>query len=187
MAAGTPTMAMTLKRRLDYDDYAAIPSDRNRWEIIDGEVYVTPAPSPLHQRVSRRLQRILEDYFHPRGLGEVFNAPIDLILTTHDVVQPDLVVASAAQISGRGIEGAPILAVEILSPSTVQHDRAVKARRYAALGVAHFWIVDPSAHRLECYRLAATAYTELIQAGDDAIVTHPDWPDLSIPLADLWR
>jgi Uma2 family endonuclease len=67
-------MAVTLKRRLDYEDYAGIPPDRNRYEIIDGDLFVTPAPTPLHQRVSRRLQRILEDYFHPRGLGEVFNA-----------------------------------------------------------------------------------------------------------------
>ena len=130
-------MAVTLKRRLDYEDYAGIPPDRNRYEIIDGQLFVTPAPSPIHQRVSRRLQRTLEDYFHGRGLGEVFNAPIDLILTFHDVVQPDLVVATPAQVSARGIEGVPLLVVEILSPSTAKQDRTVKAKLYAALGVVH--------------------------------------------------
>ncbi len=79
-------MAVTLKRKLDYDDYAGIPSDRNRYEIMDGDLFVAPAPSPVHQRVSRRLRRILEDYFHGLQLGEVFNAPIDVILGQHDVV-----------------------------------------------------------------------------------------------------
>jgi len=180
-------MAVTLKRKLDYDDYAGIPPDRNRYELIDGDLHVTPAPSPIHQRVSRRLQRFMEDYFHPRGLGEVFNAPIDLILTPHDVVQPDLLVAAPGQVSARGIEGAPVLVVEILSPSTTRQDRTVKAQRYAALGVAHYWIADPEARKLECYRLSAAQYTLLVLGEGDAVLVHPDWPELSIPLAALWR
>ena len=180
-------MAVTLKRKLDYEDYAGIPPDRNRHEIIDGDLVVTPAPSPIHQRVSRRLQRMLEDYFHARGLGEVFNAPIDLILTFHDVVQPDLVVATPPQVSARGIEGAPLLVIEILSRSTAKQDRTVKSRRYASLGVVHYWIVEPEAHRLECYRLAAGEYAMLIQGEGDTVLVHPDWPGLSISLAELWR
>jgi Uma2 family endonuclease len=145
-------MITGLKQKLDYDDYSGIPPDGKRYEILEGDLYVTPAPSPTHQRISRRLERVLEDYFHPRRLGEVFDAPIDAILTPNDVVQPDLVVvANAAQISARGIEGAPLLMVEILSTSTRSQDRTVKARRYAALGVRHYWIVDPDAKALECY------------------------------------
>ena len=83
-------MATELKRKLDYDDYLRLPDDGKRYEILDGELYVTPAPSPLHQRVSKRLQRKREDYFEARGLGEVFNAPIDMILGRHDVAQPDI-------------------------------------------------------------------------------------------------
>lgn len=180
-------MAVTLKRKLDYEDYAGIPPDRNRYEIIDGDLAVTPAPSPVHQRVSRRLQRILEDYFHTHGLGEVFDAPIDLILTFHDVVQPDLVVASPTQVSARGIEGAPLLVVEILSPSTARQDRTVKAQRYAALGLVHYWMVEPATRRLECYRLSAGEYAVLVQAEGDAVLVHPEWAGLSIPLAELWR
>jgi len=101
-------MATGLKRKLEYRDYARLPSDGKYYEILDGRLYVTPAPSPLHQRVSKRLQRKLEDYFEARGLGEVFNAPIDMILGRHDIAQPDLlVVANPGQISRRGIEGAP--------------------------------------------------------------------------------
>lgn len=98
-------MITGLKQRLDYSDYVRIPPDGKRYEILEGELYVTPAPSPLHQRVSKRLQRKLEAYFEARSLGEVFNAPIDVILTAQDVVQPDLVVvANAGQVSQRGIE-----------------------------------------------------------------------------------
>lgn len=181
-------MAVTLKRKLDYDDYAGIPSDRNRYEIMDGDLFVAPAPSPVHQRVSRRLRRILEDYFHGLQLGEVFNAPIDVILGQHDVVQPDMVVvADPAQVSARGIEGAPFLVVEILSPSTAKQDQTVKARRYAAFGVPHYWMVDPEARRLERYRLTAGDYAMVVQAEGDALLIHPDWPGLTVPLADLWR
>jgi len=112
-------MSAPLKTKLDYDDLATAPEDGNRYELLDGDLFVTPAPSPQHQRASKRLQRQLEHYFEERGLGEVFNAPLDVILTRRDVVEPDLVVvADAQQISARGIEGAPMLVVEILSPST---------------------------------------------------------------------
>src|SRR5262249_53489833 len=180
-------MATGLKRKLDYDDYVRLPDDGKRYEILDGELYVTPAPSPLHQRVSKRLQRKLEDYFEARQLGEVFNAPIDMILGRHDVAQPDiLVVTNAGQISGRGIEGAPLLVVEVLSPSTRRHDREVKVRRYATLGVPHYWIVDPEGQWIARYRLeGATCQDALTAEGNSAMTT--DWPDLTISLADLWR
>jgi Uma2 family endonuclease len=152
-------VAPELKRKLDYSDYVATPDDGKRYEIVEGDLYVTPSPSPMHQRVSRRLQRQLESYFHERSIGEVFNAPIDLILTDHNVMVPDLVVVSSPDlISKRGIEGPPLLIVEILSPSTRRLDRGAKARRYAESGVEHYWIVDPENKRLECHRLAERVF-----------------------------
>ena len=180
-------MATRLSRKLDYDDYARLPDDGKRYEILDGELYVSPAPSPLHQRVSKRLQRKLEDHFEGRALGEVFNAPIDMILGRHDVAQPDiLVVTNPGQISGRGIEGAPLLVVEVLSPSTRRHDRDVKMRRYAALGILHYWIVDPEGRWIARYVLEGEAYRHIVTAEGDALMPT-DWPDLTIVLADLWR
>jgi Uma2 family endonuclease len=175
-------------RKLEYSDYAAIPDDGKRYEVLEGSLFVCPAPSPFHQRVSKRLQRQLEAYFEDGAMGEVFNAPIDLILSRHDIVQPDiLVVARADQISKRGIEGAPLLAVEVLSPSTRDHDRTRKSRRYAALGLVHYWIVDPEAHRIECYRAGAWKYDLVAEAEGPATLRHPDWTDLVIDLAALWR
>jgi Uma2 family endonuclease len=180
------TMRIGLKQKLDYSDYAGIPPDGKRYEILDGELYVTPAPSPLHQRVSKRLQRQLEAYFEGRAQGEVFNAPIDVILTASDVVQPDLVVVTEArQISQRGIEGPPMLVVEVLSPSSRDQDRSTKARRYAQLGIRHYWVVDPDIPRLECYRAESGGYTLLVEGEGRASLSHPDFPDLTIQLQHL--
>jgi Uma2 family endonuclease len=181
-------MATRLKRKLDYEDYARLPDDGKRDEILDGELYVTPSPSPLHQRLSKRLQRRLEDYFEVGGLGEVFNAPIDVLLAQHDIVQPDLVIVTRPdQISSRAIEGAPLLVVEILSPATRRQDRGIKMRRYAELGVPHYWIVDPDGRTIECWRLERGEYHLVANAMVPDVLRHPDWPDLAIDLAALWR
>jgi Uma2 family endonuclease len=165
-----------------------MPDDGRRFEIIDGELFdVTPSPSPLHQRASKRLQRQLEAYFETTGRGEVFDAPLDVILTAHDVFEPDIiVVTNQAQVSRRAIEGAPTLVVEVLSPSTVAYDRVKKGSRYAALGLEHYWILDPSAARLECFRLQAGAYQRVADATGDARIDHPDFPGLTIDLRAIW-
>lgn len=181
-------MATGLRRKLGYEDYARIPADGKRHEILDGALYVTPAPTPLHQRLSKRLQRRLEEHFEGRGLGEVFNAAIDMILGEHDIAQPDiLLVADPAQMSGRGIKGAPVLIVEVLSPSTRAQDRGIKLRRYAALGVTHCWILDPDAESLECLRLEGSGYRPIAEARAPETLGHPDWPELRIDLGALWR
>jgi len=118
----------------------------------------------------------------------VFNAPIDLILTDHDIMFPDLVVVSHSElVTRRGIEGPPLLIVEILSPSTRKHDRGVKFQRYAELGVEHYWIVDPDARRVECHRLQDGAFRPVGEREGDTTLTHPAWDGLEVDLAALWR
>jgi Uma2 family endonuclease len=179
-------MQRALNAKLTYDDYAAIPSDGKIYQIMDGDVYVTPSPSPQHQRASKRLQRQLEEYFEASGRAEVFNAPIDVILGDHDVSQPDLVVAAASSVTKRGIEAPPILIVEVLSPSTENFDRQVKAQRFAKLGVPNYWILDPQSHRLECYRNDGGTYVLSVEA-QQARVPISDFPGLTIDLPSLWR
>jgi Uma2 family endonuclease len=181
-------MSHGLKRKLDYSDIAAAPNDGNRYELVRGELLVTTSPSPIHQRISTRLWMQLAHYFHERAIGEVFHAPLDVILTKHDVFEPDLLVVSDPNhISKRGIEKPPLLAVEILSPATRKVDRGVKFQRYAELGVRHYWIVDPDGQHLECFRLASGAFAPLIEAKGNATLAHPDWDGLVIDLAALWR
>jgi len=175
-------------RKLTYADLQVTPDDGRRYELVRGALLVTPSPSPQHQRVSKRLSRMLEDYFEARGLGEVFPAPTDVILTDGDVFVPDLlVVGDPSHVSDRGIEEPPILVVEILSPSTRQQDRGIKSRRYAELGVAHYWIVDPDSKRLDCFQLADGAYQLLVAAEADACLVHSVWSGLTVDLVALWR
>lgn len=174
-----------MKTRLDYGDYCAIPSDGKRYELIDGRVHVTPAPSPLHQRLVLRLAQALHEHF--RFPSEVFVSPVDVILTPHDVVQPDVVVvANPAQVSARGIEGPPLLVVEVLSPTTTVYDRTTKSQRCAVLGIPRYWIVDPATTRLECYGAAAAGYLPVVDGGRDDTLTHPDFPGLALPLRQLF-
>ncbi len=179
-------MTTGLKTKLDYQDYCAIPPDGKRYELIDGEVHVTPAPSPLHQRLVGNLFVALREHFGRRA--EVFISPIDVILTPHDVVQPDLVVvANPSQVSGRGIEGPPLLVIEVLSPTTTVFDRTTKSQRYAALGIPHYWIVDPETRALECFRRQESAYRLVGAFGPDDTLIHPDFPGLRLGLAVLWQ
>jgi Uma2 family endonuclease len=178
-------MESGLKARLDYDDYRAIPSDGKRWELLDGEVHVTPAPSPLHQRMVFRIAQALQQHFRPPA--EVFVAPVDVILTPYDVMQPDVVVAATpAQVSARGIEGPPLLVVEVLSPATTAYDRTAKSQRYAHLGVPHYWIVDPASPRVECYRASGEMYEAVVAGEPPTTLTHPDFPGLALPLIALF-
>ena len=176
-----------LRTRLTYEDYCLIPDDGNRYELLEGQLRVTPAPGLEHQHVSKRLFAILLRYFEDGGRGHAFYAPVDVILAEDDVVQPDLVVVLApAQMSGRGIEGAPAILVEIISPGRAHYDRTVKAQRYAARGVPRYWIVDPEARRLECFCLREGRYALQAAGTGDEAVEVSDFPGLRIPLATLW-
>src|SRR5262245_16997193 len=127
-----------LARNLMYSDLPET-NDGKRYEIIRGRLYVTPSPRLSHQRVSIRLERALHDYFVPRRL-EMLHAPVDVILSDHDVFVPDIVVFDpVVDDSERGVERPPLSVVEILSPSTRRRDLGVKYRRYAELGVEHCW------------------------------------------------
>lgn len=175
---------LTLPRRLTYDDYRSIPDDGQRYEIIDGEVFVSPSPSLQHQHASAAM------YLHlvaavPATL-RVYYAPIDVVLGLHDIVQPDLVVAALPQLSSRGIEGVPHLVVEIVSPGRPDYDRTIKARRYARFGVPHFWIVDPRARTLECFMLQDGVYRLAASGRDGEQVVAPGFASLTVGLTSLW-
>src|SRR5437867_5303679 len=147
--------------KLTYEDYVGLPDDGRRYEILDGELEVSPAPAPRHQGVSGNLFFILYGHVQERGLGRVYHAPIDVSLATDSIVQPDLVFVAAGReaiVTERAIEGPPDLAVEILSPWSDRRDRVAKAALYARYGIRHYWIVDPEARTLEVYETANGAY-----------------------------
>ena len=127
---------------LTYADYAALPDDGRRYEILAGELAVTPAPGRRHQEIVGELFSMLHGPVKARGLGQVFVSPFDVILDDTSVVRPDIVYVAIdrlAIVSERGVDGAPSLAVEVVSPSTRQRDREAKRELYARHGVPHFW------------------------------------------------
>lgn len=137
------------------DDLRAIPDDRNRYEIIDGELLVTPAPSWRHQRISARLYVALSAYLAQHAIGEVLYAPADICFSDSTVVEPDLFVVPL--VDGRVARGWDevrrlLLAVEILSPGTARADRTIKRRLYQRELVGEYWIIDGDAEVIERWR-----------------------------------
>jgi Uma2 family endonuclease len=175
--------------RFKADDIWDTPEDGNRYEVIDGELYVTPPPLEPHQGAAGALYRHISPYVHERRLGKIYFAPLGVVLDDENGVQPDLVYVSSERqgiIVERGIEGAPDLVVEILSRSTQARDRGVKMRRYAAAGIPHYWIVDVRARALETYRLRQQGY-ESIGVYRTGSVFQPElFPGLEIPIDELW-
>jgi Uma2 family endonuclease len=144
-------MSVPAALKFTYEDYCLLPEDR-RYEVIDGEVFVTPSPSLFHQAVSERLEQVVREFLDRTGRGVMFHAPCDVVLTPHDILQPDILVVLSERRSilmEKFVAGAPDLVVEVLSPSTASRDREAKAKRYALSGVREMWIVDPAARTIE--------------------------------------
>jgi Uma2 family endonuclease len=145
----------------------------------------TPAPSTTHQTVSKRLQYQLDTQVELAGLGLVFDAPVDVQLTDHDIVQPDLVVVlkdRARMITHTKIVGAPDLVVEILSPATAAIDTILKKQLYERTGVGAYWIADPENLRVEQFRLVDSGY-QLLPPNDPLTAFAGG---LRVRLADIW-
>jgi Uma2 family endonuclease len=145
----------------DYSDYARFPDDGNRYEVIDGEVLVTPSPSPNHQKVMGRLYRAIDDYVTKHRLGVVI-PDVDLLFQTGQFLRPDLLVvpeSSRTGIKRRGIEATPSLVVEILSPTSSGIDLVKKPARYGDFGIPEYWVLDPEDKSAWVWRFAEGAPT----------------------------
>jgi Uma2 family endonuclease len=180
-------MAVSIRRpRKTVEDYFALPDDV-RAELIDGELYVTPARFADHQRVVVNLTRILSTFVLERDLGEVFVAPIDVILPTGDAVQPDVLFVSRerSRIVERWIEGVPDLLVEIVSPGHAERDRSVKRRLYERNSVPEYWIVDLEERSIEVLRHDGVAFRPAGFLVGSGLLRSPALPGLALPLDDV--
>ena len=162
-------------RRYTYEDYCSWDDDK-RWELIDGFPYAMSAPSRKHQEISRNLFSQLHNSLKGNPC-EVYFAPFDVRLNadTYDdtVVQPDiLVVCDRDKLDAKGCIGAPDLVIEILSPSTMLHDKIIKFRRYLRAGIREYWIVDPEGNTVTVNILKDGEYVAVPYAGDESIPVH---------------
>ncbi len=137
-----------------YADYAAIPDDGRRYEVVNGVLYMAPRPVERHQAASMRIGSHFFTHIEAAGLGRVYAAPFDVELSPENVVQPDVIVVlkdNLQVITAERIIGAPDLVVEIASPSTATHDRDRKRRAYEQAGVREYWIADHTPGRLKSW------------------------------------
>ena len=182
-------MAVRGRVRFRADDIWDAPEDSNRYEVIEGDLYVTPAPSWQHQNASSVLLTYLGLHVRENRLGWVVSAPTGVVLDQENGIQPDLVYISRERmhiISERGVEGTPDLVVEILSPSTEARDRGIKLRRYAAAGVPNYWIVAPQTRSLETHRLGEQGYDRTGVYGPGSVFRPELFPGLETPIDDRW-
>lgn len=185
-------MAIRLKRSgLTYEDYLQLPDDGQRYEIIEGELYVSPAPNTKHQTVSINLSTEFNVHVRTGRLGRVFAAPTDVRLTEPSTVQPDILYVRQARrgiITPQSVQGAPDLVVEIISPSSTQMDLEIKRDLYAKHGVRYYWVAHPQEEWLRAYELGVDGQYELVAEGHgDMTFSAPPFPDLTIQLGLIWE
>ena len=171
-----------------YERYQELPDDGNRYEVLEGRLHVTPAPSSYHQLVSRRIQFLFYE-LERAGQGQIYNAPVDLLMPGADPAQPDLVYVTREQekfVTKRGIEGVPELLVEILSPSTAKRDRVDKLHIYRKAGVRRYLLVDVQARTLEVLLLEGDSYLVEASLGPEDSYDLTDY-GVTLKMADLFK
>jgi Uma2 family endonuclease len=174
--------------RFNYQDYLQLPEDR-RYEILDGELYLVPAPNIKHQRVAIRLQNALFMYVQSHDLGELLAAPCDVLLSDENVVQPDILFISKGRLDVMGsayVSAGPDLVVEILSPGTRKKDLELKRKIYARFEVREYWIVDPDAATVEVLIRRERDYISAATCHKSDSLSSPLLPGLDLPLSEIF-
>jgi Uma2 family endonuclease len=181
-------MAPQITSRMTYEDYDKLPNDGKRYEIIDGELYVNPAPVPRHQiivsNIHFQLRSRLQDC-------RVLDAPIDVVFAEDSIVQPDVIAIRserASIIGEKNIQGAPNLVVEVLSDGTRRLDEIDKRKLYERSGVDEYWIVDPVLELVKVYRREGTAFTRVAEISTETggAITSPQFPGFSLDVHDVF-
>lgn len=189
-ARGCYNAPMRIAPTFVYDDLQHFPSDGKRYEIVNGELFVSPVPPVLHQRVLGNLAATLWRHAREHRLGEVLIGPLDIVFTNATVFEPDIIFVSEARlhiIGDKNLSGPPDLVVEVLSESSSRLDREIKPKQYALHGVPEFWRIDPWVKTVEVFRLQEGNYelAACLIPGDE--VTSPLFPGLCLPVSSLWE
>ncbi|MBP1988747.1 Uma2 family endonuclease [Paenibacillus eucommiae] len=177
------------EQEITYDIYAAMPDDGQRYEIIEGMLeMMSPGPATAHQAVSGELEFLLKQSCNSDYV--IYHAPLDVILSQRDVLQPDILMIHRSRlhiVATRGIEGPPDLVIEIISPGSRKRDKVKKKKTYAKYGIPEYWIVDSDSQSLEQYRLIGELYELYNLFEGDEIVTSDKLPCVSFAISDLFK
>ncbi len=185
--------AAHMATRLTYDDFVHFPDDGNRHEVIDGVHYVTPSPEVRHQAIVVRLVLGIGNHLQSNPhLGRVFVAPLDVVLSHHDIVEPDVLFVAteqAAILTEKNVQGPPALVIEVLSHSTRKRDAQAKRRLFERSGVREYWLVDPELDTVQVLRMTPQGkllrVAELSMENDETLTT-PLLPDWALALRDIF-
>ena len=181
-------MVETKLNKLTYEDYLKT-SDDERWELLDGELLMVPGPNTAHQTVTGNIFLHLSLFVREKGLGRVFVAPFDVILSTHNVVQPDVLFIPNNQrsiLTDANVKGSPALVIEVTSPSTGARDRAVKRNIYANHGVGEYWLADPDTSTVSVMVSEGEEFQEVGVYGPGDILTSPALPGLALEVREIF-
>ena len=160
-----------------------------RLELVDGEVAVSPSPTPDHSYAITQLVILVGTHVKANALGELYQ-DVDTILSVFTVRRPDVLfyVQDRTHFVGRqAMEGPPDLAVEVISPSSVAIDRVDKFAEYRTAGVRWYWLIDPTLRTIEAWELRRGRYVRCGRGSVADVVRLPPFPELAIPLVELWR
>lgn len=157
-----------------------------KWELIDGYPFaMTPAPSKKHQRISRNLERIIGNALDNCKHCEVL-PPINLRVNDETIVHPDLVVTCNEPMNGLYLETIPIISIEIISPSSLRHDRFTKPKVYAAIGVRYYILIDPAVDSLEVFELTEGSYQEVALLNNATFTFELQNCEANIDFSKIW-
>ncbi len=173
-----------------YADWERLPEDGQRYEVLDGVLYMTTAPHSFHQWITRRLERFIGIPAEDQGLAYSFAAPFGVLMPGCAPVQPDYVVilkTNAGDFHAGRFWGVPDVIVEVLSPSNSTYDTDTKLHLYERAGVPEYAIIDPRARTLQHYRLGTSGVYAAPQLADEsARVTFACLPTIAVPVAELF-
>jgi Uma2 family endonuclease len=175
---------------LTVEEYKNLPETGPRYQLIEGDLYMAPAPNRFHQDISRNLQGAFDRYLEANPIGILYDAPFDVYLTETNVFQPDLIVvlnANRSILTDAGAEGPPDFVVEILSPKTRTLDLVNKKRVYARLGVKELWIIDPEPGAIAIYRFEQSPDEPVSLLYPPDTINTPLLPGFSIPVSTVFR
>ncbi len=171
-------------------DYQAMPAGPPYYQVIEGNLVMSPSPNTFHQIIAGRIHQLIANYLEKHALGEVFIAPLDVYLGDVNVYQPDILFVSNRRrgiITEQGIEGAPDLVVEPLSPATARYDKGSKREVYARFGVKEFWLVDAETRSIQVYLPSKNAEEPIATHGEKAIFESSVLPGLRIKNAAIFK
>jgi len=201
-----PQLAQHLK--WTYEDFLLFPDDGKRHELIDGEHIMSPSPFTKHQRILVNLTIVIGTFLRQHRIGQMFVAPMDVVLSDTDVVEPDLLFIASEHtsiITEKHIMGVPDLVVEVLSQGSRKTDEIIKRRLYEQFGVKEYWIIDPELESVKVYRwhenmchtehvpnsgtgMQSTGFVRVAELSveNGGALTTPLLPELTIPLSDIF-